>query len=218
MMEPMISFPMRDELAEALRASPWADQADEPALEKATTYMDLLLGWAEKINLTAITEPEEAVERLFWEAAPALAHLGDGPLLDIGTGAGFPGVPIKILRPQIPVTLLEPRRKRAVFLREVIQECKLDQIEVREERLEDHLAQGLAYQSFCWRALKVALSDLGPIAREAGPVRAVHWTTVQGGRDLEATGRDAWDTLHWVRVRPSDDRVVVILERMQGTS
>jgi 16S rRNA G527 N7-methylase RsmG len=215
MMVAMISFPMRDELAEALRASPWAPQANEETLDRATVYMDLLLGWAEKINLTAITEPEEAVERLFWEAAPALAHLGDGPLLDIGTGAGFPGVPIKILRPQIPVTLLEPRRKRAVFLREVIQACDLDQIEVREERLEDHLSQGRTYQSFCWRALKVALPDLEPIAGGDGPARAVHWTTVQGGRDLEVTGRDAWDTLHWVRLHPSDDRVVVILERIR---
>jgi 16S rRNA (guanine(527)-N(7))-methyltransferase RsmG len=211
----MISFPMRDELAEALSASPWANQADEATLERATAYMDLLLGWAEKINLTAITEPEEAVERLFWEAAPALAHLGDGPLLDIGTGAGFPGVPIKILRPRIPVTLLEPRRKRAVFLREVIQALDLEQIEVREERLEDHLGLGKTYQAFCWRALKVNLSDLETITGPDRPVRALHWTTVQGGRDLEVTGWAAWDTMHWVRLHPSDDRVVVILERIR---
>ena len=62
------------------------------------------------------------------------------------------------------------------------------------------------------RAVRIALTDLDPLALEGGPVRAVHWTTVQGGRDLESTGHDTWDTLHWIRMQPSEDRVIVVIE------
>jgi len=93
------------------------------------SYIDLLLHWAEKINLTAIIDPEAIIDRHFCDSLalwPALelttpSNLpGTKRLLDIGSGAGFPGVPLKIMAPQIGLTLLEPRQKRAAFLQVLI--------------------------------------------------------------------------------------------------
>ncbi|MBI3621459.1 MAG: 16S rRNA (guanine(527)-N(7))-methyltransferase RsmG [Nitrospirae bacterium] len=93
------------------------------------SYIDLLLHWAEKINLTAITDPDGIIDRHFCDSLalwPALGMTtpstlpGTNRLLDIGSGAGFPGVPLKIMAPQIGLTLLEPRQKRAAFLQVLI--------------------------------------------------------------------------------------------------
>ncbi len=104
----------------------------EPAPEQCRqfiSYIDLLLQWAAKINLTAIIDPEAMIDRHFCDSLalwPALGLTtsatipGTKRLLDIGSGAGFPGVPLKIMAPQISLTLLEPRQKRAAFLQVLI--------------------------------------------------------------------------------------------------
>jgi 16S rRNA (guanine527-N7)-methyltransferase len=93
------------------------------------SYIDLLLQWAAKINLTSIVDPEAIIDRHFCDSLalwPALglttpsAIPGTRRLLDIGSGAGFPGVPLKIMASQIALTLLEPRQKRAAFLQVLI--------------------------------------------------------------------------------------------------
>ncbi len=86
------------------------------------TYLELLLEWNEKINLTAITDPMEVVEKHFVDSLTLLAHCHikqGAKVLDVGTGAGFPGVPLKILRPDIRLTLLDGLNKRLNFLGEV---------------------------------------------------------------------------------------------------
>lgn len=82
-------------------------------------YMELLVEWNEKLNLTAITEPEEIVEKHFVDSLTVLSAcpLKEGAkVLDVGTGAGFPGVPLKIVRPDLQVTLLDGANKRLRFL------------------------------------------------------------------------------------------------------
>ena len=84
-------------------------------------YLDLLLKWNARTNLTAIREPEEIVRRHFGESLFAGRQLGAcKTLLDFGSGAGFPGMPIQLLRPDIQVTLAESQNKKATFLREVV--------------------------------------------------------------------------------------------------
>jgi 16S rRNA (guanine527-N7)-methyltransferase len=95
-----------------------------------STYLDLLLKWNARTNLTAIREPEEIVCRHFGESLFAGLHLAphlaaDATLLDFGSGAGFPGLPIQLLHPNLCVTLAESQGKKASFLREAIRTLNL---------------------------------------------------------------------------------------------
>lgn len=92
------------------------------------TYMELLLEWNEKINLTTITEPDQVVEKHFLDSMTLLLwkKLKQGAkVIDVGTGAGFPGIPLKILRPDVDLTLLDGTMKRLNFLGEVCTALKL---------------------------------------------------------------------------------------------
>ncbi|MFZ0961573.1 MAG: 16S rRNA (guanine(527)-N(7))-methyltransferase RsmG [Terriglobia bacterium] len=101
-------------------------------------YLHLLLRWNQKINLTAIRDPEECVTRHFGESLFLARHMElHGNLLDIGSGAGFPGLALKIAFPATSVTLLEPVAKKRAFLKEAARVCGFRQVEVRGERLED---------------------------------------------------------------------------------
>jgi 16S rRNA (guanine527-N7)-methyltransferase len=106
-------------------------------LPQLSAYLDLLLKWNGRTNLTAIREPEEIVRRHFGESLFAGQHLGTcDTLLDLGSGAGFPGIPIALLRPEIRVTLAESQNKKATFLREVVRTLELPNVEVWAERAE----------------------------------------------------------------------------------
>ena len=84
-------------------------------------YLDLLIKWNARTNLTAVRDPEEIVRRHFGESLFAAQHLGScATLLDFGSGAGFPGLPIALFRPEVAVTLAESQNKKATFLREVV--------------------------------------------------------------------------------------------------
>jgi 16S rRNA (guanine527-N7)-methyltransferase len=101
-------------------------------------YLDLLLRWNAKINLTAIRNPEEAVTRHFGESLFISRQLQlQGSLLDIGTGAGFPGLALKIVFPELFLTLLEPVTKKRAFLKEAARLCGFHGVDIRGERLED---------------------------------------------------------------------------------
>jgi 16S rRNA (guanine527-N7)-methyltransferase len=101
-----------------------------------STYLDLLLKWNSRTNLTAIREPEEIVRRHFGESLFAGYHLSSpSTLLDFGSGAGFPGLPIALLHPEIKVTLAESQNKKATFLREVVRTLGLS-VEIWSARVE----------------------------------------------------------------------------------
>jgi 16S rRNA (guanine527-N7)-methyltransferase len=90
-------------------------------LPQLSVYLDLLLKWNARTNLTAIRDPEEIVRRHFGESLFAARHIGGcSTLLDFGSGAGFPGLPIQLYRPDIAVTLAESQNKKATFLREAV--------------------------------------------------------------------------------------------------
>jgi len=90
------------------------------------SYLQLILKWTSRLNLTSIRKPEEIVQRHFGESLFAGLHLGPcDSLLDLGSGAGFPGIPIQLLRPELPVTLAESRTRKAAFLREAIRTLNL---------------------------------------------------------------------------------------------
>ena len=113
---------------------------DKEAAERLNLYGNLLLEWNGKINLTAITEPREVLYKHFYDCILFLKHIEvkqNAALVDVGTGAGFPGTVLKIVRPDIEVTLLDSLNKRLVFLNEVIDELGLDKIRTVHMRAED---------------------------------------------------------------------------------
>lgn len=100
-------------------------------------YLDLLLRWNRKINLTAIRSAEECVTRHFAESLVLARWLRlEGSMLDVGSGAGFPGLALRILFPDLSTTLLEPIAKKRAFLKEVARACDMTSVEVRGDRLE----------------------------------------------------------------------------------
>ena len=101
--------------------------APPPAiLPQLSVYLDLLLKWNARTNLTAIRDPQEIVRRHFGESLFTATHLPPAEtLLDFGSGAGFPGLPIQLLLPNLRVTLAESQNKKATFLREVIRTLDL---------------------------------------------------------------------------------------------
>lgn len=101
-------------------------------------YMRLLLEWNEKMNLTAITEPKEVLTKHFIDSLSIVPYIKEKEnILDIGTGAGFPGIPLKIVLPQNSFTLLDSLNKRICFLQEIIEQLKLEKIEVIHGRAEE---------------------------------------------------------------------------------
>ncbi|HET9165904.1 MAG TPA: 16S rRNA (guanine(527)-N(7))-methyltransferase RsmG [Candidatus Angelobacter sp.] len=117
-------------------------ELDETRLRAISTYIDLLLKWNARINLTAIREPGEIVQRHFGESLFAAKHLLEQKLpqtaIDLGSGAGFPGVPFALLAPEIQVTLIESQQKKATFLKELIHTLGLKNAKVFSDRAENY--------------------------------------------------------------------------------
>src|SRR5215831_5978790 len=118
-------------------------------------YIGILLAWNDKVNLTAIRDPLEMLYRHFCESmfAGISVPVENGRLADVGSGGGFPGLPLKILRPGLQVFLIESNLKKATFLAEVIRELGLRDTKVIVRRYEE-LGEELAPLDFvCSRAL-----------------------------------------------------------------
>lgn len=111
----------------AALVEPYLDRSPGPLIcAQLTVYLELILKWNARFNLTAIRTPEEIVRRHFGESLFVATRLGPcQTLLDFGSGAGFPGLPIQLLRPDLQVTLAESRSKKASFLREVVRSLGL---------------------------------------------------------------------------------------------
>lgn len=108
-------------------------------LDKFQTYEKLLLEWNEKFNLTAIKEENEVTEKHFIDSLFSLKYVDfdNKTLLDIGSGAGFPALPLAILNPSLKATLIESNGKKVSFLNEVKNVLKLDNVNIVKSRVED---------------------------------------------------------------------------------
>ncbi|MGO9126699.1 MAG: 16S rRNA (guanine(527)-N(7))-methyltransferase RsmG [Terriglobales bacterium] len=114
-----------------------------PQLNSISTYIDLLLRWNARINLTSVRQPEAVVTRHFGESLFAARHLFPEPgspasLIDFGSGAGFPGVPIKLWAPQLHLTLVESNHKKVAFLRQLARTLTLTDIDIFPGRAETY--------------------------------------------------------------------------------
>jgi 16S rRNA (guanine527-N7)-methyltransferase len=130
-------------------------------VEALGAHYQLLLRWNRTLNLTSIRRMEEAVERHYCESLFLGTHLPQGPLriADIGSGAGFPGFPVAVLRPDCSVTLIESHQRKAVFLREACR--KLPNVRVLARRAED------VDEQFDWAISRaVSYEDLGSFLKK----------------------------------------------------
>lgn len=133
-------------------------------LEQFYTYMNLLIEWNKKINLTTIIEPKEIIIKHFVDCGTILKYLKDGEnIIDIGTGAGFPGIPIKILNENLNVTLVDSLNKRITFLNEVCTTLDLENIELIHSRAED-LAKNKSYRENFDKSVSRAVANLTTLA------------------------------------------------------
>lgn len=111
---------------------------DDNMIERFMIYKNLLQEWNEKINLTAIVEDEKIIIKHFIDSLTIEKYIPrNARIIDVGTGAGFPGIPIKIVREDVSVTLLDSLNKRIKFLDEIIDKCRLTNIFTIHGRAED---------------------------------------------------------------------------------
>jgi 16S rRNA (guanine527-N7)-methyltransferase len=111
---------------------------DSRKIQKFLSYHELIKKWNSKINLTSVTDDSEIIVKHFLDSLTVSELITDGPnILDIGTGAGFPGVPIAIVRESLNITVLDSRGKRIFFINEVLRELDLSNVKTVPGRAED---------------------------------------------------------------------------------
>ena len=127
-------------------------------------HLDLLMRWNRSLNLTAIRNREEAIERHYYESLFLAASLPAAPLkiADVGSGAGFPGFPVAVFRPDCSVTLIESHQRKAVFLREASR--SVPNVRVLAKRAEE------VQETFDWVISRaVSYKDLGSFLQRLAP-------------------------------------------------
>lgn len=167
---------------------------DDAQVSQIQRYMRMLLHWNEKLNLTAIRDPLEILHRHFCESmfGAVAGKVEFGRLADIGSGPGFPGIPLKILRPGIELFLVESNIKKGTFLAEVIRDLELTNAKVLISRYEE-LNEELAPLDFvCSRAVGEFVPFLKWASSEQlSARRLLLWI---GGRDVDEVRKSAeWE-------------------------
>jgi 16S rRNA (guanine527-N7)-methyltransferase len=174
-------------------------------------YIKTLLRWNDKLNLTAIRSPLEILYRHFCESmfAAGAIPVDKGRLADIGSGPGFPGIPLKIMRPELELCLVEANVKKGTFLAEIVRELQLTNSRVLISRYEE-LGEELAPLDFvCSRAV----GEFGPFLEWAGSNRVdasqvILWI---GGRDLEEARKSKeWEWREPILIPKSLQRYLLV--------
>jgi 16S rRNA (guanine527-N7)-methyltransferase len=183
-------------------------------LRDISTYVDLLLRWNARINLTAVRDPREIVTRHFGESffAARHLHLEDAGsftrVADVGSGAGFPGLPIKLWAPNISLTLIESSHKKATFLREVVRSLTLTGVNILAIRVES--LNGALFDVVTVRAVERFQSVLPVATRLVAP--AGRLALLIGSAQLSQS-RSMLPQITWQEPKPiplSNSRVLAI--------
>ena len=175
---------------------------DQAAALRLSQYCDELRRWNRRINLVARdTGREVMLEKHFLDSLTLLplldSHGGDGSLLDVGSGAGFPGLVLAAARPDMPVILVEPRHKRVAFLRHIVRRLQLVNVEVVARRLDQaEVLRSSRISLVTGRAVAEPARFLGLVRPVVGPgTRVVLMLGGDGRRRLPETERAGWRLL-----------------------
>ncbi|HET6594011.1 MAG TPA: 16S rRNA (guanine(527)-N(7))-methyltransferase RsmG [Anaerolineales bacterium] len=200
-------------------------------LAALTLYEKELLEWNQKFNLTAIRDVESIRTKHFldsfscvlaWKAAPP-QHL-----IDVGTGAGFPGLPLKILYPDLRLTLVESVGKKAKFCQHIVDVLRLKQVEVIQARAED-LGQDLRHRETYEWAVARAVANLNVLSEYLIPLARIGGTILaQKGESAPAEAQSAEETINLLggnlkQLIPvhlpgvADERYLVVVEKVART-
>ena len=188
------------------------------SVDALVAFLALLGKWNRVYNLTAIREPEKWITHHVLDSLAIVPHLPSGPLLDVGSGGGFPGVPVAIAQPQRKVTLLDSNQKKGAFLRQAVAELALANVQVATERAEDHRpppGYGVVV-SRAFSELSEFVGRAGPAAAQGGVLAAM-----KGGHPHEEIARlpAGWEVqmVRPLRVPGLDaDRHLVLLRAPAG--
>lgn len=210
-------------------AAAWGMPLTTTQLDQFATYAEELRRWNERVNLTAITDPAEIVSRHFLDSLRCAQSWGSVPqrLIDVGTGAGFPGLALKIAYPEIALTLVESIEKKAAFLRHMVNDLNLPHVEIVVARAEA-IGHDPAHREQYDVAVARAVADLRVLAEYCLPLCHV------GGRFLAPKGSQIDDEVtraelaiqqlggRLLGVEPAtvpgvEQRVLVVIEKQKPT-
>ena len=204
--------------------SPLRPDLSSAQLDQFESYYAMLSDWNTRVNLTAITEPEDVAKKHFLDSLAAAPYLkANAAVADVGTGAGFPGLPLLILRPDLKLTLIDSLQKRLVFLEAVLKELKLS-AELVHARAED-AGQNPKYREKFDVALTRAVSGLPVLCELTLPLVKVGGVSIaykgDSAEELSAS-KNALSVLHATAERvviPADygARELVILTKTGTT-
>jgi len=159
-------------------------------LEQFFAYMNLLIEWNEKMNLTAIIEPEEIVLKHFIDSITILKNIEDNSkIVDVGTGAGFPGIPLSIMNPSLKITLVDSLNKRLIFLQEVINRLNLKNVEIVHARAEE-FGQNEKYREKFDISTSRAVANLSTLSEYLIPLVKI------GGKVISMKAADAQNEIN----------------------
>lgn len=203
-------------------------------LEQFYRYYELLVEWNKVMNLTAITEMEDVVTKHFVDSLSLIKAVKDLDteeyrILDLGTGAGFPGIPLKIAFPNLEITLLDSLNKRIKFLNEVISQLGLQKIEAIHGRAEDYGREKEYRETydFCVSRAVANLATLSeycmPYVKIGGafiPYKSgkLEEELVQAKGAVKLLGGKVEDVITFILPKADADRAFVVIRKHEGTS
>jgi 16S rRNA (guanine527-N7)-methyltransferase len=198
-----------EQIREAL--APFGVAVSPKLAAQVRTYMEKLMQWSRVVSLTTIVEPREVLQRHFGESFYAARHLTrrDGHLADIGSGAGFPGLALKLICPALKVALIEANQKKSAFLAEVARALSITDVLIVRKRVEEIDPASIASNYATIRAVGGLPEMVGwchKALREGG--RILLWT---GREDAEAVQKfPGWAWLDASRIPCSEGRFLVV--------
>ncbi len=203
-------------------------QYNEEKGEKLYQYMNLILEWNEKINLTAIKDEKEFIVKHFIDSLTIGEWIKAGKrILDIGTGAGFPGVPLKIYYPDLKVTLIDSVKKKIMVLEDVIEKLKLDRIEALHIRAEE-LAKDSNYREKFDFVTTRAVSSLATISEYMLPFVKIGGKAIcMKGPNIEQELKEAEkaikllggeiEKIEKIEINGEFERNIMMIKKIKGT-
>lgn len=205
----------------------------EKQFEQFYKYYELLIEWNKVMNLTAITELDEVISKHFIDSLSLIRAVKDlsgldSSVIDVGTGAGFPGIPLKIAFPELKLTLLDSLNKRIKFLNEVIEKLGLDKIETIHGRAEDY-GRDVKYREqfdFCVSRAVANAATLSeyclPFVRVGGcffPYKSgkIDEELEAGRKAIRALGGDIEEIIRFELAGAEADRALVVIKKVEKT-